>query len=118
MKYVGIDLHKRLLVVAFEDEWGRPGKPHHFECLDTESIRGFFETLGPFQAVIEASSSYRWLYELLGPLGTITLAHPLQLRVSGKLGAVQPMERRFSSSPGRSEMCRFPARRPRLSSLL
>ncbi len=86
MKYVGIDLHKRFLVVAVEDERGRPRKPHRFECQDTQSIRDFFETLGPFQAVIEASSSYRWLYEMLEPLGTITLAHPLRLRaiVSGR----------------------------------
>jgi len=86
MKYVGIDLHKRFLVAAVEDERGRPRKPHRFECQDTEGIRSFFESLGRFQAVIEASSSYRWLYEMLEPLGTITLAHPLRLRaiVSGR----------------------------------
>lgn len=86
MKYVGIDLHKRFLVAAVEDERGRPRKPRRFACQDTEGIRKFFETLRPFQAVIEASSSYRWLYEMLEPLGTITLAHPLRLRaiVSGR----------------------------------
>ena len=86
MKYVGIDLHKRFLVVAAEDGRGRPRKPRRFACQDTEGIRSFFEGLGAFEAVIEASSSYRWLYEMLEPLGTVTLAHPLRLRaiVSGR----------------------------------
>jgi transposase len=86
MRYVGIDLHKRFLVVAVEDERGRPRKPRRFDCREVEGIRAFFEVLGPFTAVIEASSSYRWLYELLEPLGDVILAHPLRLRaiVSGR----------------------------------
>jgi transposase len=36
--------------------------------------------LGPFRAVIEASGTYRWLYDLLRPYGTVLLAHPLRLR--------------------------------------
>ena len=75
MKYVGIDLHKRFLVAAVEDARGQPGKPRRFERQDTEGIRRFFGTLGPFQAVIEASSSYRWLYEMLEPLG-MTCSRP------------------------------------------
>ena len=34
----------------------------------------------PFRAVIEASGTYRWLYDLLRPHGTVLLAHPLRLR--------------------------------------
>jgi hypothetical protein len=69
-----------------EDERGRPRKPRRFDCREVEGIRAFFEVLGPFTAVIEASSSYRWLYELLEPLGDVILAHPLRLRaiVSGR----------------------------------
>jgi len=38
------------------------------------------EHLRPFRAVIEASSSYRWLHQLLLPLGEVMLAHPWRLR--------------------------------------
>jgi transposase len=37
-------------------------------------------SLQPFRAVIEATGTYRWLYNLLTPLGTVLLAHPLRLR--------------------------------------
>ena len=74
MRFVGIDLHKRFLVVAVEDERGRPRKPRRFDCRETEEIREYFKGLGRFAAVIEASSSYRWLYELLEPLGNVILA--------------------------------------------
>ena len=33
-----------------------------------------------FRAVIEATGTYRWLYDLLRPYGGIVLAHPLRLR--------------------------------------
>ena len=86
MRYVGIDLHKRFLVVAVEDERGRPRKARRFDCREVDKVRAFFKKLGPFSAVIEASTSYRWLYELLEPLGNVILAHPLRLRaiVSGR----------------------------------
>jgi len=79
--YVGIDLHKRDLVVAVEDENGPAGKPRRIRCEDEAAIVVLFEKLRPFKAVIEASASYRWLYDLLSPLGTVVLAHPLRLRV-------------------------------------
>lgn len=44
------------------------------------AIRAFFQAQRPFQAVTEASASYRWLWELLEPLGGIALAHPRRLR--------------------------------------
>ena len=78
--YVGIDLHKLDLVVAVEDENGPAGKPRRIRCEDEAAIVELFEKLRPFQAVIEASASYRWLYDLLSPLGTMVLAHPLRLR--------------------------------------
>jgi transposase len=37
-------------------------------------------SLQPFRAVIEATGTYRWLYNLLAPLGSVLLAHPLRLR--------------------------------------
>ena len=80
MRYVGIDLHKLDLVVAVEDETGPVGRPVRLRCEDEASIVSLFEKLRPFKAVIEASSSYRWLYNLLSPLGDVVLAHPLRLR--------------------------------------
>ena len=59
MLYFGIDLHKRFLVVATEDEAGPAGHPVRFLCQDVAAIRKFFENQGRFQCVIEASSSYR-----------------------------------------------------------
>ena len=80
MYYVGIDLHKEQLVVAVEDDTGPLGRPRRIACRDEQEIRRQMETLRPFCAVIEASSSYRWLYDLLRPLGDVILAHPLKLR--------------------------------------
>jgi transposase len=80
VKYVGIDLHKKDVVVAVEDEHGPVGKPQRFACKDEAAMVEFFVKLGVFRAVIEASASYRWLYELLSPQGKVILAHPLRLR--------------------------------------
>ena len=74
MKYIGIDLHKRVLVVAVEGGSGRRPTPRTFCCRDVDAVRAFFEVHRPFRAVIEASSSYRWLYGLLAPLGEVVLA--------------------------------------------
>lgn len=80
MRYVGIDLHKQDLVVAIENESGPVGHPVRIRCEDESDIVSLFEKQVPFEAVIEASSSYRWLYKLLSPLGHVVLAHPLRLR--------------------------------------
>jgi len=82
MYYVGIDLHKRDLVIAVEDERGPVGKPRRFACRDEAAIVAHLSALRPFRAVIEASASYRWLYDRLKPLGEVILAHPLRLRAS------------------------------------
>jgi transposase len=51
-------------------------------CSETEVIRSFFAELGPFHAVIEATSSYEWLWQLLEPLADrLVLAHPSKLRI-------------------------------------
>jgi transposase len=82
MYYVGIDLHKRDLVAAVEDERGPVGKPRRFACRDEAAIVAHLAAHRPFRAVIEASASYRWLHERLSPLGEVVLAHPLRLRAS------------------------------------
>lgn len=80
MHYAGIDLHKRTLVVAIENESGLIDKPKTFACKDTKLIHQYFDHLRPFRAVIEASGSYRWLYDLLSLIGEIVLAHPRRLK--------------------------------------
>ena len=49
-------------------------------CRDVDDVRTFFDMHRPFQAVIEASSSYRWFHDLLSPLGEVVLAYPRRLR--------------------------------------
>jgi transposase len=80
MRYVGIDLHKRFLVVAVCDEDGRHVTPRRFSCRDTEQLRTFFEAQRPFEAVVEASGSAHWLVRFLQPFGEVVLAHARQLR--------------------------------------
>jgi len=80
MRYVGIDLHKRFLVASVQDDVGSTLALERIDCRDQAHIARFFDTHRPFRAVIEASSSYRWLYDLFSPMGEVVLAHPLQLR--------------------------------------
>jgi transposase len=80
MRYVGIDLHKRFLVACVQDDVGSTLASERIDCSDVGRIAQFFDTQRPFRAVIEASSSYRWLYDLLSARGEVVLAHPLQLR--------------------------------------
>ena len=62
------------------DDSGRAIEPARIGCLDTDAILRATERLKPFRAVIEATSNYRWLYDLLSPHGTVLVAHPLRLR--------------------------------------
>ena len=54
--------------------------PLRFDCQDTAAVLRAAQMLRPFRAVIEATGTYRWLYDLLSPHGTVLLAHPLRLR--------------------------------------
>lgn len=80
MYYIGIDLHKQDLVMAVEDENGPVGRPRRLTCRDEAAILAAVHRWRPFRAVVEASASYRWLYDLLAPSGAVVLAHPLRLR--------------------------------------
>jgi transposase len=80
MNHVGIDLHKKHLIVAVENDDGPVGKAKRLWCRHEDKILAHFQALVPFRAVIEASCSYRWLYDLLSPLGEVVLAHPFRLR--------------------------------------
>ena len=80
MWHVGIDLHREFVVMAAVRDNGEIMEPVKIACRDSDAIVEVVRSLAPFRAVIEASGTYRWLYDLLRPHGTILLAHPLRLR--------------------------------------
>ena len=85
MKYVGVDLHKHLIVLCVVVlVAGRPKvvKRARFRCDEPEAIRAFFQELGPFQVVVEATAAYEWFFLLIEDLADrLVLAHPKKLRV-------------------------------------
>jgi transposase len=82
MKYAGIDLHKKTIRVCVRDQQVNVLKEKTLACCQPDSIRAFFSELGPFTAVVEATASYDWLWQLLEPLAErLVLAHPGKLRI-------------------------------------
>jgi len=81
MWHIGIDLHRRTVVIAAVDDSGQATKPVTLDCRETSAIVEHVRGLRPFRAVIEATASYRWLYDLLATEGTMLLAHPAKLRL-------------------------------------
>lgn len=82
MRYVGIDLHKRSLTVCVIDRVTGETFGRRLLCQDQAEILEYFRKLGKFQAVVEASATYEWLWELLEPIAErLVLAHPKKVRV-------------------------------------
>jgi len=85
MKYVGVDLHKKVIsicVVVLEGRKRKVVARKRFACPDVEGICRFFRELGGFQAVVEATASYEWFVGLVERLADrVVLAHPKKLRV-------------------------------------
>jgi len=85
MKFVGVDLHKQTISVCVMAEDGRKRtveQRRSLRCADVAGIRRFFEQLGGFQVVVEATSSYEWFLLLVEDLADrCVLAHPKKLRV-------------------------------------
>jgi len=53
-----------------------------FRCSEPGKIREFFEQVGPFQVVVEATASYEWFLLLVEDLADRwVLAHPKKLRI-------------------------------------
>jgi len=80
MWHIGIDLHRKMLVMAAVNDDGEVIDPVRIDCQDTAAIVKAVQQLKPFRAVVEATGTYRWLYDLLRPHGAVLLAHPLRLR--------------------------------------
>jgi transposase len=75
MWHIEIDLHRKTIVIAAVHDSGEVRPPVCFECSNIEAIAAVCKELRPFRAVVEATGTYRWLYHLLSPLGTVLLAH-------------------------------------------
>jgi transposase len=82
MYYVGIDLHKKSITVCVMNQQRQVLQSRTLACCDEEKIVAFFRELGTFQAVVEATASYEWLWQLLEPYAErLVLAHPGKLKV-------------------------------------
>jgi transposase len=82
MKFAGVDLHKRSLLVCVVDCNRNVLVTKRLMCSDVDAVRAFFQELGEFQAVVEATASYEWFVQLIEPFaGKVVLAHPGKMRV-------------------------------------
>jgi transposase len=82
MFFVGIDLHKKTITVCVVNQEGGVVMRRTLACCEPHNIVAFFQRLGKFQAVVEATSSYEWLWRLLEPMADrLVLAHPKKLRI-------------------------------------
>lgn len=80
MWHLGIDLHRHTLVIAAINDAGEVRPAVRFDCSEPAEVLGYCQQFRPFRAVIEATSTYRWLHTLLSTMGTVLLAHPFRLR--------------------------------------
>ena len=85
MRYVGVDLHKRLVVVCVVEIQGDKRvvvERGRWSNQDTAGMEDFLRKQAPFQLVVESTSCYEWFVELAEPLADrVVLAHPRKLRV-------------------------------------
>jgi transposase len=80
MWHLGIDLHRHTVVIAAINDAGEVRPAVKFNCSEPAEIVGYCQQFRPYRAVIEATSTYRWLHALLSASGTVLLAHPFRLR--------------------------------------
>lgn len=82
MNFVGIDLHKKTISICTLNQERTVISRKKFYCQQPEKIEAFFQQLGRFQAVVEATASYQWLIKLIEPMADrVLLAHPKKLRI-------------------------------------
>jgi hypothetical protein len=68
MRYIGVDLHKRLVVVCVvEVQDGKRLVVERGRWLnqDTAGMEVFFRAQVPFQLVVESTSCYEWFNEVI-----------------------------------------------------
>jgi transposase len=85
MNYVGVDLHKQIIVLCVVVKVGDQRKVvarRKLSCREVATIEEFFRQLGPFQVAVEATSAYEWFVELVEPTANrIVLVHPRKMRI-------------------------------------
>jgi transposase len=85
MKYVGVDLHKQIIVlclVVVVNGQRQVAARRKFACRDQAALTEFFGNLGPFQLAVEATAAYEWLLELVdAQADRIVLVHPRKMRI-------------------------------------
>jgi transposase len=82
MKYAGIDLHKQNIVICVVDQERKVLARKHLPCKNEAEITEWFKQLGDFQFVVEATATYEWFVQLIGPLAkSWVLANPSRMRV-------------------------------------
>jgi len=82
MNYVGVDLHKKVITACVMDANRKIVRETKLYPNEPQRIVEFFEGLGEYKVVLEATSSYYWFVELLGPTAAeVVLANPAKMRV-------------------------------------
>jgi transposase len=85
MKYVGVDLHKQIIVlcvVMVVSGQRQVLARRKFACRDVAALDEFFASLGRFQLAVEATSAYQWLLERVERIADrIVLVHPRKMRI-------------------------------------
>ena len=81
-KFIGVDLHKQLIVVCAVNQARQVVARQRFHCQEGDRIVAWFAEQGPFEMVVEATASYEWFVALIEPHAErVVLAHPAKLRV-------------------------------------
>lgn len=85
MKYVGVDLHKQIIVLCVVVVVGGQRQVlsrRRMACRDTAAIGEFFASLGLFQVAVEATAAYEWFLALIERQAErIVLVHPRKMRI-------------------------------------
>lgn len=82
MNYVGVDLHKKVITACVMDANRKIVREAKLYPDEPDRIVAFFEPLGAYQVVLEATANYYWFVELLGPTAAeVVLANPAKMRV-------------------------------------
>lgn len=81
-KFIGVDLHKKTIVICVVNQAYRVLERRRFACGETEAITAWFTGQGSFEVVVEATANYEWFVQLVeGHARRVVLAHPGKLRV-------------------------------------
>src|SRR6185437_11278919 len=85
MNYVGVDLHKQVIVlcvVQLVSGRRQVMARRKLACRDVAELGQFFGQLRPFQLAVEATAAYEWLLELVDrQADRIVLVHPRKMRI-------------------------------------